>query len=113
MNAIHTEYFKSYAKTICLSALFLVSASFNSVAQTWPTARPVKVIVPSAPGGSSDPLARLMAEELGVALGGNFVVENRPGANGNVGASFAAKAEPDGYTILFSWPGTLISAVTM
>jgi tripartite-type tricarboxylate transporter receptor subunit TctC len=54
-----------------------------------------------------------MAEELGGALGGTFIVENRPGANGNVGASFAAKAEPDGYTLLFSWPGTLISAVTM
>ena len=96
-----------------LFAFVLCSAAFTSLAQTWPTARPVKVIVPSAPGGSSDPLARMFAEELGVALGGNFVVENRPGANGNVGASFAAKAEPDGYTLLFSWPGTLVSAVTM
>jgi len=101
---------------VVMAAVFTVltiGTCLTSVAQTWPTARPVKVIVPSAPGGSSDPLARLMAEELGVTLGGNFVVENRPGANGNVGASFAAKAEPDGYTILFSWPGTLISAVTM
>ena len=96
-----------------LVAFVLCSAAFTSLAQTWPTARPVKVIVPSAPGGSSDPLARMFAEELGVALGGNFIVENRPGANGNVGASFAAKAEPDGYTLLFSWPGTLVSAVTM
>ena len=109
MNTMHTECFKSYATTIFLTALFLVGASCNSVAQTWPTARPVKVIVPSAPGGSSDPLARLMAEELGVALGGNFVVENRPGANGNVGASFAAKAEPDGYTILFAQNGLAIN----
>ena len=96
-----------------LVAFVLCSAAFTSLAQTWPTARPVKVILPSAPGGSSDPLARMFAEELGGALGGNFVVENRPGANGNVGASFAAKAEPDGYTLLFSWPGTLVSAVTM
>lgn len=97
---------------VLLTATLLVTSA-TSLAQTWPTARPVKVIVPATPGGSSDPLARLMAEELGGALGGNFVVENRPGANGNVGASYAAKAEPDGYTLLFSWPGTLISAVTM
>ena len=100
------------AAAVLLTAL-LASASSTILAQTWPSARPVKVIVPAAPGGSSDPLARLMAEELGGALGGTFIVENRPGANGNVGASFAAKAEPDGYTLLFSWPGTLISAVTM
>ena len=102
----------SIIATVLLTAV-LMGISSTSFAQTWPSARPVKVIVPSAPGGSSDPLARLIAEELGVALGGNFVVENRPGANGNVGASYAAKAEPDGYTLLFSWPGTLISAVTM
>jgi tripartite-type tricarboxylate transporter receptor subunit TctC len=107
---------RSLRAGIAAAAFFfalMLGALAPSVAQTWPTVRPVKVIVPSAPGGSSDPLARLMAEELGGALGGNFVVENRPGANGNVGASYAAKAEPDGYTLLFSWPGTLISAVTM
>ena len=104
---------RSYFAAIAVCLGLSVGALSPSTAQTWPTARPVKVIVPSAPGGSSDPLARLMAEELGGALGGNFVVENRPGANGNVGASYAAKAEPDGYTLLFSWPGTLISAVTM
>lgn len=78
----------------------------------WPT-RPVRIIVPAAPGGSSDPLARMTAEELGKALGGSFVVENRPGANGNVGAALVAKAEPDGHTLLMSWTGTLVSAVTL
>ena len=104
---------RSHTAAAVLLVALLASASSTILAQTWPSARPVKVIVPAAPGGSSDPLARLMAEELGGALGGTFIVENRPGANGNVGASFAAKAEPDGYTLLFSWPGTLISAVTM
>jgi len=113
MSIARSISLKSNVMTVALAALLMVSASSETLAQSWPAARPVKVIVPATPGGSSDPLARLMAEELGGALGGNFVVENRPGANGNVGASYAAKAEPDGYTLLFSWPGTLISAVTM
>lgn len=113
MSIARSISLKSNVMTVALAAVLMVSASSEALAQSWPTARPVKVIVPATPGGSSDPLARLMAEELGGALGGNFVVENRPGANGNVGASYAAKAEPDGYTLLFSWPGTLISAVTM
>ncbi len=90
----------------------LVAAAASVHAQSWPT-RPVRIIVPAAPGGSSDPLARMTAEELGKALGGSFVVENRPGANGNVGAALVAKAEPDGHTLLMSWTGTLVSAVTL
>ena len=113
MSIVISISLKSNVMTVALAALLMVSTSPETFAQAWPSARPVKVIVPSAPGGSSDPLARLMAEELGTSLSGNFIVENRPGANGNVGASYAAKAEPDGYTLLFSWPGTLISAVTM
>lgn len=93
--------------------LTVALSGFSAFAQAWPTAKPVKIILPATPGGSSDPLARMMAEELGRTLGGNFIVENRPGANGNIGASLVAKADPDGYTILFSWTGTLISAVTM
>ncbi len=90
----------------------LWAATWPSFAQTWP-ARPVRIIVPATPGGSSDPLARIFAEELSRTLHGSFVVENRAGANGNVGAALVAKAEPDGYTILMSWTGTLVSAVTM
>jgi tripartite-type tricarboxylate transporter receptor subunit TctC len=75
--------------------------------------RPIYLIVPSTPGGSSDPMARLTADELSKRLGQSVVVENRPGANGNVGAAQAAHAKPDGYTLLFSWAGTLVSAVTM
>ena len=113
MKKIRFRGFNACVAFFLLAVASVVGVVSTSQAQPWPTARPVKMIVPSAPGGSSDPLARLMAEELGAVLGTNFIVENRPGANGNVGASFAAKAEPDGYTILFSWPGTLISAVTM
>ncbi|GAA5232743.1 tripartite tricarboxylate transporter substrate binding protein [Verticiella sediminum] len=83
-----------------------------AMADEWPT-RSVRVIVPAAPGGSADPLARMISEELGRALKQSFVVENRPGANGNVGASMVAREAPDGYTLLLSWTGTLVSAVTM
>ena len=79
---------------------------------SWPS-KPVRIIVPAGPSGSSDPLARMLAEELGKVFSTPFVVENKPGANGNVGASLVARADPDGHTLLFSWTGTLVSAVTL
>jgi tripartite-type tricarboxylate transporter receptor subunit TctC len=69
-------------------------------AQTWP-AKPVKFIVPYPPGGTVDPLARLLGAKLQEPLGQPFVVENRAGAGGLVGTGVAAKAAPDGYTFLF------------
>ena len=70
-----------------------------AVAQTWP-AKPIKWIVPFAPGGTTDILARTIGEKLTVALGQPVIVENKPGAGGGVGAEFTAKAPPDGYTIM-------------
>ena len=67
-------------------------------AQTWPT-KPVKFIVPAGPGGTIDPLSRFIADTYSRAFGQNFVVENRPGAQGNTGLAAIAKAEADGYTI--------------
>ena len=92
-----------------VSAALLPSAA---LAQAWP-AKPVRIVVPAAPGGSADPLARIVADELGKALGQSFVVENRPGANGNVGSASVAKAPADGYTLLFGWTGTLVPAITL
>jgi tripartite-type tricarboxylate transporter receptor subunit TctC len=66
----------------------------------WPT-RPVRFIVPFPPGGTTDPLARLVGARLTPALGQQFIVDNRPGASGSLGAGIAAKATPDGYTFLF------------
>ncbi|MPM52801.1 hypothetical protein SDC9_99564 [bioreactor metagenome] len=81
-------------------------------AQSWPT-KPVRIVVPAAPGGSADPLARLVAEELTKSLQQSFVVENRPGANGNIGAASVVKAPADGYTLLYGWTGTLVPALTL
>jgi len=85
---------KRYA-TLLLAGLL---GSFGAQAQTWP-AKPVNVIVGYAPGGGADRMVRLVAEELGKQLGQPFVVENRGGAGGTLGAAAAAQAAPDGYTI--------------
>jgi tripartite-type tricarboxylate transporter receptor subunit TctC len=64
--------------------------------------RPIKIIVPFAPGGPTDIMARIVATHLGEAIGGTFVVENRSGAGGNIGIGIAAHAEPDSYTLLIT-----------
>jgi tripartite-type tricarboxylate transporter receptor subunit TctC len=64
--------------------------------------RPVKIIVSFAPGGPTDTMARILAARLGDAIGGTFIVENKPGAGGNIGIGAAAHAEPDGHTLLIT-----------
>jgi len=66
----------------------------------WPDEKPITIIVPWAPGGSTDILARLLSEKLTKALGQSVIVENRSGASGNIGSQIVAKAKPDGYTLL-------------
>lgn len=85
------------------AALLVVVAFFAAapaLAQDWPS-KPVKFIVPFPPGGSVDPLARLLGAKLGDALKQQFIVENRPGAGGSIGTAAAAKSPADGYTFLF------------
>jgi tripartite-type tricarboxylate transporter receptor subunit TctC len=89
----------TYAAVASLLALGLL-ASPPVAAQAWPT-KPVRFIVPFPPGGSVDPLARMVGVKLGESLGQQFIVENKPGAAGSIGAAFAAKSPPDGYTFLF------------
>lgn len=76
----------------------VLGAAFPAKAQQWPE-RPVTVIVPFAAGGTTDLFARVLAQNLEKSLGKPFVVENKPGAGGNIGTAQAAKAAPDGYTI--------------
>ena len=85
----------------CVRPLWLLAllVSFAAVAQTYPT-KPVKVIVPFAPGGGSDIVARSVTTKLAEALGQPFVIENRGGAGGMVGMEVASKSPADGYTIL-------------
>jgi tripartite-type tricarboxylate transporter receptor subunit TctC len=82
-----------------------LSAGFASAQGAFPT-RPVKVIVPFAAGGTTDIFARLLGERLSQTLGQQFVIENRGGAGGNIGADAVAKAEPDGYTLVMGTVGT-------
>ncbi len=85
----------------CLLTLCTLLLSFAAAAQPWP-ARPVKIIAPFAPGGSADTLGRIVAKNLTEQLKETFVVENRPGAGGVLGSDLAAKAAPDGYTLVVS-----------
>jgi len=83
-----------------LAACILIAAAATSAQAAYPE-RPITLVVPYAPGGSADALARVLAVRVGVKLGTSVIVDNRPGASGTIGAGFAAKAAPDGYTVLY------------
>jgi tripartite-type tricarboxylate transporter receptor subunit TctC len=92
----------------CLAVSLAALAPVAAHADAWP-AKPVKIIVPFAAGGATDVVARLLGQKLNEAWGQAVVVEDRPGAGGNIGADAVAKAQPDGYTLLMT-SGSIVTA---
>ena len=84
-----------FSATVAFAALAICAHAQDK----WPS-KPITYVVPFPTGGTTDTLARLIAQRLGTALGTPVVVDNKPGAGGNIGSEFAARAAPDGYTIL-------------
>jgi tripartite-type tricarboxylate transporter receptor subunit TctC len=87
------------ARSAC-AALVFVAPLASGQATDWPN-KPVRFVVPFPPGGTVDPLARLLGTRLSAALGQQFIIDNRPGGSGSIGTGIAAKAAPDGYTYVF------------
>lgn len=91
---------------LAAAAIVTTAAPHPAQAQTWPD-KPVKLILPYAPGGATDLIGRPWAEKLTQAFGQQFVIDNRGGASGMIGTEAAAKAAPDGYTFLLTPSATL------
>ncbi|MPZ44295.1 MAG: hypothetical protein GEV05_12980 [Betaproteobacteria bacterium] len=87
------------AYAVLCSTLALLICAGSAGAQVWPT-KPVRLVVPFAPGGIADTMARFTAPMLQSALGQTVLVESKPGANGSLGTEYVAKSAPDGHTLL-------------
>ena len=87
-----------------LAVGLVLSASAATAADAWPS-KPITMVVPTAPAGSTDIMARLVGDPLQRALGQPVVIDNKPGASGNIGTEFVARAAPDGYTLLMQYSG--------
>jgi tripartite-type tricarboxylate transporter receptor subunit TctC len=104
MNWTFSKHLKDHFAHLMILLIVLVLCGNTryvlAAEEAWPN-KPIKMLIGFAPGGGSDIVARLMAKELGERLGQSVVVDNRPGAGGNIATEMTAKAAPDGYTILF------------
>src|SRR5262245_3225999 len=99
------------ARLVLAVYLLALAGSVPASAQSWPTAKPITMVVPFPPGPALDLVARLVGGKLSEALGQTVVIENRTGANGTIGSSLVARAAPDGYTLLAATAGTHVTAV--
>ncbi len=91
---------------IRLTILMIAAVAGGANAQSYPS-KPIKLIVPFTPGGSTDVVARVIGQKIGEAMGTQVVIDNRPGAGGNIGVEAAARAAPDGYTLVMGHIGTM------
>lgn len=95
-----------------LAAASMTVLAAPAMAAAWPE-RPIQMVVPFPPGSSPDTLARTLAEPLAKSLGQPVVIENKPGAGGNIGTRYASQAKPDGYTILLTINGPMVTAPSL
>src|ERR1700722_11268924 len=102
---VMTRYLSTALVFLC-AALFAAAFGAQAIAQDWPT-KPVKLYIPFGAGSTPDMVGRIIADRLQQKLGQPFVVEDKPGASGNLGTDAVAKAEPDGYTLGVSIAGPL------
>ncbi|MSQ51151.1 MAG: tripartite tricarboxylate transporter substrate binding protein [Betaproteobacteria bacterium] len=98
---------KALISALLCAALWAITSS-QSMSQAWPS-KPVRIVVSTGPGLSTDIVARLLADHLSRAVGQQFVVENIAGAGGNIAAQAVTRSAPDGYTMLFTGGGTLVT----
>src|SRR5436190_18587771 len=96
-----------FRRPSCLAAALLLSFYAAAPWAQYPS-RPIRLLVPNPPGGATDTIARVVSPRLGEALGQPVVVENRPGSNGNLSSELAAKAAPDGYTLLLGQDSQIV-----
>lgn len=91
----------SLSHRLACAALVALAASLPAAAQKYPE-KPIRMVLPFAPGGGTDVLGRIVGARLGEAMGATFIIENRSGAGGTIGTEVVARANPDGYTLLFT-----------
>lgn len=109
LKKIFTIMQRKLSSTIILSlAAVLVGVSASACAQNIFPNKPIRLIVPFTPGGVTDTSGRLIADQLSRRIGQQIIVENKPGASGNIGSAMVANSEPDGYTLALGFDGTMV-----
>src|SRR5256712_8099394 len=106
-HEIHAMRTNRFRRPSCVAAALLLSL-YAAAPWAQSPSRPIRLLVPNPPGGATDTIARVLAPKLGDALGQPVVVENRPGSNGNLSSELAAKAAPDGYTLLLGQDSQIV-----